>query len=326
MNARDPIDLHLLTGFLGAGKTTVLASALEQARNERWAVLVNELGEIAVDHWLLEHVGDDVLRLAAGCACCSIRDELYETLRRVAARGPTRIIVETTGLADPAPILHGLASDRLLRQLVRPRGVIAVVDAQRAEDLLASQPEVRRQLELADRIVLTKTDLAPAQRVAGIIELLSLAAPGCEIRAAEGGRVDPAWLFAAPALARIDEASGVGDWLHHHAHDDGDGHYETHELALAGSADVDVMLSWLRLVTQIDGDKLLRIKCLVENADGEVFALQSAGRSVSPPRKLGRRIEGVGVRLALIERGLGSSIDGLFASLRAAAEARRWGA
>jgi G3E family GTPase len=205
---------------------------------------------------------------------------------------------------------------------VRPAGVVAAVDALRIEDLLASQPEVRRQLEFADRVVLTKSDLAP-QRVADALRFVEEAAPGCEVRAAEHGRIDSRWLFAAPPLARVIDAPGAHRWLHHHASDAGPT-FRSHAIELEAAADVQALELWLRLVTQLDGPRLLRIKGLVEDrASGDLFALQAAGRSVSPARRLARTPDGPrGVRFVIVERGFGAApLERLLASLDQAARA-----
>ncbi|MCA8955900.1 MAG: GTP-binding protein [Planctomycetes bacterium] len=326
MSTRKAIPLHLLTGFLGSGKTTLLSALLRRSR-QRIAVIVNEIGEIALDHWLIESADEDVMTLASGCVCCSLRDDLRAALERVVAHRPARIVVETTGLADPAPILHGLVADRGISALVEPVGCVAAVDASRAEDLLATHAEARRQLELCDRIVLTKGDLAP-HRVSAVLELLERAAPGCDVRAAEHGELDPDWLLAAAALPRLTDPCIAGEWLHHH----GGGSsamsatgVATHAFSVDHGADVGVLHLWLQLVTQLDGPRLLRIKGLVEDrATSVVHVLQAAGRSVSPPRPLAGLRAGVrGVRFVVVERGLGAvAVARLLGSLREAVEVR----
>lgn len=327
-----PLPLHVLTGFLGSGKTTVLAELLRRPGGRRIAVLVNEVGDLALDAYLLppgrvERVDEDVLALASGCICCSLRGELYEAIERVARMEPDRIVLETSGLADPAPVLHGLATDPHLACVARTAGVIAVVDALRAESLLAEQPEVRRQLELADRVVLTKADLAP-QRVDGVLALLRAAAPGCEVRGAAHGRVDPTWLLEAPPLGRLRDVSDARAWLHHGGHvaatASGEPPFVAHAFETEAAGDVEALALWLRLVTQLDGPRLLRIKLLVTcSATGDAVVLQSAGRAVSPPRRLARPPEGwQGVRGVVIERGLGvDAARQLLASLDEAAGA-----
>jgi len=316
------IPLHILTGFLGAGKTTILSELLREPRGERIAVMVNEVGELALDDLLLERIDEDVLALASGCACCTVRGELYEATARVLALRPTRIVLETTGLADPAPILHGLATDPSLAEEIQVAGVIAAADAARITSLLESHPEARRQLEFADRIVLTKSDLAP-QRVESALESLRAAAPGCEVRAADQGRVAVDWLFASAALGSVRDASDATAWLHHGPH--GVAH-QTFSVTSPSPASLTAAQLWLQLVTQLDGPRLLRIKGLIECSEsGDVFALQSAEHAVSPPRRLAQRPRGFrGARIVLIERGMPAhAIEPLLASLRAALDGRQ---
>jgi G3E family GTPase len=318
----------VLTGFLGSGKTTLLAELLRDPRGERIAVIVNEVGELSLDHWLLEEVAEDVVALPSGCVCCTMRGELYEALERVLPVAPTRIVVETTGVADPAPILHGLGGHPRMRDRVRVAGVCAVVDADRAEGLLDAHPEVRRQLDLADRAALTKTDLAGG-RVPGVRALLEREAPGCDVREAPHGRVDPAWLLDSAPIARVRGAGDASAWLHHAGGvgpAGGGPPVGTHAVELPQATDVERLELWLRLVTQVDGDRLLRVKGLVEEAGtGDVYVLQSAGHAVSPPRRLAGAPAGHrGVRLVLLEPGLGAAApDRRGASRRQAGDGTR---
>ncbi len=326
MSDHGPIPLHVVTGFLGSGKTTLLAALVRHPRAGRLAVLVNDVTDLPLDPWLLERVDEDVWALASGCLCCTLRGELYASLERITALGPDRIVLETSGLTDPAPLLHALATDPRLRARVRAAGTVAVVDAVRAEDLLATQPELQRQLDTADRLLLTKTDLA-AGRVETVRELLEAAAPGCELREARHGDVEPDWIFAEPAFARLVDAANARTWLHHQTDSvEGAAACRSHLVELREPADVELLALWLRLVTQVDGPQLLRVKILAEDrSSGDVFALQTAGRLVSPARRLANRPAGVrGLRAVLVERGLGPhALERLQASLCSAARATR---
>ncbi|MBL8858376.1 MAG: GTP-binding protein [Planctomycetes bacterium] len=314
------IALHVLTGFLGSGKTTLLSALLQDPKGERIAVLVNEVGELALDHHLLERIDEDILALPSGCICCTMRSELSEAVERILALKPDRIVIETTGLADPAPILHGLTSDPRFADLMHVAGVIAVVDASRIETLIDAHPEVRRQLDLADRIVLTKGDLVP-DRVPLARDTLAVAAPGCAVREADSGRIDSGWLFAPAPLERIRDSGTAHAWLHH-TH--GESSFRTHSVQLPAAARIDLIQLWLRLVTQLDGHRLLRIKGLVECSEtGDMFVLQSAEHALSPPRKLARVPAGVrGVQMVLIERGMPTeAMSQVIAALREAVSA-----
>jgi Ni2+-binding GTPase involved in maturation of urease and hydrogenase len=170
-NARDPlagrIPIIVITGFLGSGKTTLLRHLLRHPGMDRAAVIINELGDVAIDHQLLAASSEQMTLLGNGCLCCTVRTDLQETLREMFIRRRAgevidydRVFVETTGLADPVPVLHSFQSDGLLGARVRLDGVVTVVDAVNGMGQLDTMPEAVKQAAVADRIVLSKTDLA----------------------------------------------------------------------------------------------------------------------------------------------------------------------
>src|SRR5580693_9990585 len=167
----------VLTGFLGAGKTTVLNHLLRQPALARTAVLVNEFGEVGIDHLLVEKLDENTVLLNAGCLCCTVRGDLVRTLRDFLPRARrdeiSRIVIETTGLAEPVPILATLMTDPVVASAYRLDGVVTVIDAVAGDTNLATRPEAMRQLAVADRIVLTKTDLADPTSVLGRIAVLN---------------------------------------------------------------------------------------------------------------------------------------------------------
>ncbi|MCC7426884.1 MAG: GTP-binding protein [Alphaproteobacteria bacterium] len=265
------IPVSILTGFLGSGKTTLLRHLLRHPRMGRTAVIINEFGEIGLDHDLIETSSERFLQLTGGCLCCVVRGDLVETLLDLAARraagalGPfERVVIETSGLADPAPILQALIADRAVAANYRLDRVVATVDALLGADTLDRFVEARRQAALADRIVLTKTDIAPAPLDALAARLDSLNARAPRI-AAVLGAIDPEGLFAGAdgALAAVPQpapASRFRAAMHSDA---------IASVALVRAAPVPaVALSlFLEALAENAGPDLLRMKGLVAVAE-----------------------------------------------------------
>jgi G3E family GTPase len=296
----------VLTGFLGSGKTTLLSRFLSSPAGAHTAVLINELGEVALDHLLVEKIDQDVSLLPAGCVCCVVSGELDAAIERVLSLGPARIVLETTGIADPAPVLHALATSRLSDRFDFG-GVVTTLDASRGAEVIDGQPEGRLQLELADRVVLTKMDLASPESVEGLRASLA-SYPGLEVRE-DGERA-----FEMTASARIT--------AHPHAHA-APHDALTSVIELDSPVDPEALWRCLRMVTMLDGPSLLRIKGIVETRDGHVV-LQSAQRALSPLRMLDRAPENWrGSRLVVISRGLSArELEAIATSVRSAAAAK----
>lgn len=317
--ARTPI--HVLTGFLGAGKTTLLGHLLAERTREKTAVLVNEVGAVGLDHLLLERLDEDVAVLPSGCLCCTVRGELPTALERLAAHAPDRVVLETTGLADPAPVLHTLATHPRLAARFQVAGVVTVVDALRGEALLDGAPEARAQLDLADRGVLSKLDLAVPARVAALEARLAADWPGVEVLRSGPGGVPAAALLAPSALPGLREHAAA--WLEpsradaHHARAD--------VVDLGATVDEAALDLWLRMVAALEGPRLLRVKGLVRGRQsGQWLVLQAAQHAVAPLRPLGGVPRGWGAsRLVVVTRGLPErTVRSLLESARDAAQGR----
>lgn len=237
-----PIPVSVITGFLGSGKTTLLGKLLRHPGMADTAVIINEFGEIGLDHQLLEAAEGEPVVMSSGCLCCTVRNDLIDTMRglwlkRVRGTIPQfkRLVIETTGLADPAPILHTLMEDPVVQAYYSLDGVITTVDALNGEWQLDAQMESVKQAAVADRIVLTKADITPAETVAGLKRRLHQLNPAAPILPAVQGEIDPAKLFDTglynPATKSIDvqgwlraEAYGTGGHDHHHDHHHGHDH------------------------------------------------------------------------------------------------------
>lgn len=291
-------------------------------------MLVNEAGDVGLDHHLVENLTEDVSVLPSGCICCTVRGDLATALTKVLAREPARIVLETTGLADPAPIAHTLATNPALVDRLDLAGIVTVVDALRGIALLDSQPEARAQLELSDRIVLTKLDLAEETAATTIEARLARDVPGAEVLRS-GPRGVPADRLLAPHAqpglradgARLLEPTALSLHDAGHLHD-----VVTRVVDLGETVESEALAMWLRMVCAVDGPRLLRVKGLVcDRATREWHVFQSAQHAVSPVRALGGAPRGwEGSKLVILARGLPPrTLEMLVESARQAARGDR---
>ena len=290
------IPITLLTGFLGAGKTTLLNTLLWQKAFEDAAVFINEFGDVGVDHLLVEKIDEEVLLLDSGCICCSMRGDLPKALRDLFNRAqrkqipvPKRVIIETTGIADPAPVIHTLLSDHFTAERFRLDGVVTVIAATHGVDQIESNVEALKQVVMADRLVISKCDLADAQQLEQLaIRLASLNPTAAQLQSSKGsiaaadvvdiGLYDPAsktpdvaaWL----AEARVGEQATLRR-LSYGKHAPIAPRAPVHNSEVESFViTFDAPLAWGGVSTTLDtllqghGEQILRIKGLV-NIQGE---------------------------------------------------------
>lgn len=284
-----PIPLTLLTGFLGAGKTTLLNRLLRDPDLRDTAVLINEFGEIALDHLLVEKIDGDMMVLSSGCLCCNLRGDLVTALEKLLRNLDNgrasfkRVIVETTGLADPAPLLQTLMQHPYLVMRFRLDGVVTLVDAVNGSDTFDHHPEAVKQAAVADRIVLTKTDLltgpdgtARRDELLARLHRLNPAAPVLDAAAGDAtaaallncGLYDPSRKIPDVSRWLADEAIAAA-----HAHDHDHHHHDVNRhddkvraftLATDRAIPAAMLDLFLELLRSQHGPRLLRMKAIVK--------------------------------------------------------------
>jgi G3E family GTPase len=346
--ARDPLTgrlpVTLITGFLGSGKTTLLARLLRHPGMDRAAVIINEFGDVGIDHQLVAASSEQMTLLSNGCLCCTLRTDLQETLRELFVKRRSgevidfdRVFVETSGLADPVPVLHTLQTDGLLGAQYRLDGVVTLVDAVNGMGQLDTMPEAVKQAAVADRLVITKTDIAEPAAVERLRERLQAMNACAAISTAVDGVLDPALLTnIGPGSVRA-PAQDLDRWLSAPAtpspSDEKDsGAYLGARIA-RGPHDAairsfclwfDRPFTWntlnaaLEVLAALRGPDLLRVKGIV-NVEGEAgpVVLQGAQHVFHPPVTLaGWRDADRRSRIVFITRNITrESIEALFAAV-----------
>ena len=334
-SGRDPlrsrIPVTVITGFLGSGKTTLLNALLARPEAANTAVIINEYGEVGVDHDLVQGITESVTLLDNGCVCCVLRGDLEQALRDLflARRAGEissfeRVILETTGLADPAPVMQTLSTDPPLVEHYRLDGVITLVDGVQGSAQLAGMPEAVKQAAVADRLVITKSDLAEPLAVAALTLELQKINPTARLQSAVAGAVEPDFVLAVGLDRARVQPEAIDRWLgtaqeahggHHHTHN-----ISTFTLWFDRPFERAVFERCIEVLTSLRGSDVLRVKGLVNVADepGPVV-VQGVQHLFHPPVTLAawpgddRR-----TRLVFITRGIArATVANLFAAVAA---------
>lgn len=308
--AEKRLPVTLLTGFLGAGKSTLLNKIIATTQSERIAVIVNEFGEVGLDHDLIETTGEEVLLLSSGCICCSIRGDLAQTLADLIERRKSgelefdRVVIETTGLADPAPIQQTFLIDQYLASASRLDGIVTLVDAANGQDTLDAQFEAISQAATADLLLLTKSELVSPQELSALQKRLEGLNPTADILDVNDAVNTPDMLWGLSGLKQDATPQNALSWMSRDtapkdpfanlsgladatpvetfsAHDD---RIATASITLDTPLEDAVFDRWLDTLVALKGRDLLRVKGIVFLKDIETpFVFHGVQHIFAPP-------------------------------------------
>ena len=340
------IPVSILTGFLGAGKTTLINRFVSTPFFAEAALIINEFGDIGIDHLLVESSGDGIIELSDGCLCCTVRGELVDTLSDLMDKRQTgrikpfsRIVIETTGLADPVPVIQAVIGHPVLSNSYRLEGLVTAVDAVNGLATLQDHVEARRQVAVADRIVVTKTALAAGRRIDPAVLRAELVRLNPSATIVDGdAALDAAMLFNCGAYDPAAKSLDVGRWLgeashdhHHHAHHD-HGHHHDHvhhdvtrhddrirsqSIVLDAAIPPAGLSMFLDILRSAHGPNLLRMKGIVKLADdpSRPVVIHAVQALMAEPVRLTAWPDGAGemTRIVVITRDMPDGfIEGLF--------------
>ena len=287
MNQINQIPVTVITGFLGSGKTTLLSSILKKKEMQKTAVIINEFGEIGLDHALIEHTDENIVELQSGCICCTIQGDLNKTLIDLFDKmmngkvsSFNRILIETTGLANPVPIIHTLMNSIELIRIYSLDGVITVVDSINGEKTLDLHEESLKQLALAEKIIISKTDIVDKDEIKSLVYRIKDINPVSQIIFSKFGNIPLEEIFGLGAYDPYKKSADVKNWLaaekykdkkHHHHHDVNRHNENIRAFSMMSENPVNMIaFSFFRdMITAALGANLLRMKGIVNIAGEE---------------------------------------------------------
>jgi G3E family GTPase len=299
--ASDRVPVTILTGFLGAGKSTLLNRILKDPMMKDAAVIINEFGDVGIDHLLVESSGDSIIELSDGCLCCTVRGELVDTLANLMDAVQTgrvkpvrRVVIETTGLADPAPVMQAIMGNPVIATNFELDGMVTVVDAINGLQTLGNHEEARKQVAVADRLIVSKRSMASGETLATLETALRDLNPRAALMDADGGEAGSAQVLVNGLYDPATKIADVDRWLrdedahdaHHHHHDHGHGHHHgghdhqdphdvnRHDSSIRSFSIVEdkpidpvALEMFIDLLRSAHGEKLLRMKAIVALSD-----------------------------------------------------------
>ena len=311
----DRIPVTILTGFLGAGKSTLLNRILKDPAMKEAAVIINEFGDVGIDHLLVESSSDAIIELSDGCLCCTVRGELVDTLANLMdaiqtgrVKAVRRIVIETTGLADPAPVMQAIMGNPIIATNFQLDGVVTVVDAVNGLQTLGNHEEARKQVAVADRLIVSKRPMADAGMLSKLEARLRDLNPRAALMDADGGEAGTAAVLVNGLYDPETKIADVGRWLrdedahdarhhhHHHGHDDQDPHdVNRHDASIRSFSIVEekpidpmALEMFIDLLRSAHGEKLLRMKAIVAVSDrpDKPLVLHGVQNIFHPPVRL----------------------------------------
>ncbi|MBB3594343.1 G3E family GTPase [Rhizobium sp. BK529] len=299
----DKIPVTILTGFLGAGKSTLLNRILKDPDMKDAAVIINEFGDVGIDHLLVESSGDSIIELSDGCLCCTVRGELVDTLANLMDAVQTgrvkpvrRVVIETTGLADPAPVMQAIMGNPIIAQNFELDGVVTVVDAVNGLQTLGNHEEARKQAAVADRLIVSKQSIASDTDTEALTTRLRGLNPRAALMDADGEEAGSARVLVNGLYDPGTKIADVRRWLrdedeheaHHHDHHHDHGHHHHHHghdhqdphdvnrhdasirsFSIIEETAIDPMAleMFIDLLRSAHGEKLLRMKAIIATSD-----------------------------------------------------------